>query len=45
MLDRIIIGPSQFSWAMFEAFTQALTTMGLEDARSKVFTSGIPIRS
>jgi hypothetical protein len=45
IFDRLIIGPSQFSWSMYEAFTKALTAMGVEQAETRVFTSGIPIRS
>ena len=45
LFDRLIIGPSQFSWAMYEAFTKALTPMGVEQAENRVFISGIPIRS
>jgi hypothetical protein len=45
MFDRLIIGPSQFSWAMFEAFSQALTGIGVEQAGSRVCISNIPIRS
>ena len=43
--DRLIIGPSQFSWAMNQAFTEALTTIGVLNAHERVFPSGIPIRS
>ncbi|MGC2758175.1 DUF2971 domain-containing protein, partial [Candidatus Binatus sp.] len=45
IFDRLIIGPSQFSWSMYEAFTKALTAMGVEQAETRVCTSGIPIRS
>jgi hypothetical protein len=45
MLDRLIIGPSQFAWPMYEAFLEALTDQGVEDAAKHIFISGIPIRS
>jgi len=45
MFDRLIIGPSEFAWPMHEAFTKVLTAMGVEQAETRVFTSGIPIRS
>jgi hypothetical protein len=45
LLDRLIIGPSQFSFPMCEAFTKALTALGVEQADKRVFISGIPIRS
>jgi hypothetical protein len=45
MFDRLIIGPSQFSWSMYEAFAKALTAMGVEQSETRVVTSGIPIRS
>jgi len=45
MFDRLIIGPSEFSWAMYEAFSKAVTAMGVEPPENRVFISGIPIRS
>ena len=45
MFDRLIIGPSQYSWPMYEAFTQALKAAGVADAEKRVFISGIPIRT
>jgi len=45
MFDRLIVGPSEFSWSMYEAFTKALTAMGVEQAETRVCISGIPIRS
>ncbi len=45
MLNRIVIGPSAYLWAMYEAFVSALTSAGVDDASSKVFVSGIPLRS
>jgi hypothetical protein len=45
MFDRLIIGPSQYSWPMYEAFTQALKETGVADAEKRVLISGIPIRT
>jgi hypothetical protein len=45
MLDRVIIGPSPYPWPMYEAFTAALTAVGITDAGARVFVSGIPIRN
>lgn len=45
MFDRLIIGPSQFSWAMHEAFSKALIDIGIADAKERICISGIPIRS
>jgi hypothetical protein len=30
LLDRIIIGPTQFAWAMYEAFVAAVTVLALK---------------
>jgi hypothetical protein len=45
IFDRLIIGPSQFSWAMYETFVAVLTNAGVTDASTRVFMSGIPIRT
>jgi hypothetical protein len=45
MLDRLIIGPSQYPVPMYDAFTDALRTAGVTDPDKKVFMSGIPIRT
>ena len=45
LFDRLIIGPSQFSWAMYGAFVRALNASGIQDAEKRVFISNIPIRS
>lgn len=44
MLDRLIIGPTQYSSAMAEAFTTALVEAGIPDGGNRVCVSGIPIR-
>ncbi len=43
--DRLIIGPSPYPVAMFDAFMDALTNAGVADAGKKIFISNIPIRS
>jgi hypothetical protein len=45
MLDRIIIGPTQYPWPMYEAFVMALTDAGIPDAGSRLVVSDIPIRA
>jgi hypothetical protein len=44
LLDRIIIGPSPYPGAMYEAFTAALANAGVVNAGERVFASGTPIR-
>ena len=43
--DRLIIGPSQFPLAMYEAFVAALKQSGIADAEQRVVVSNIPIRT
>jgi hypothetical protein len=45
LLDRVIIGPSQFPWVMYEAFVTALDAAGVKDSASRVLTSTIPVRT
>jgi hypothetical protein len=45
MLDRVIIGPSQYPFVMGAAFVKALTDAGIAESEKKVFASGIPIRT
>lgn len=45
LFDRLIIGPSQYAYAMAESFSNALTAAGIPDAAKRIFISGIPIRS
>jgi hypothetical protein len=44
LLDRIIIGPTQFPVALGSAFEQLLTNAGVKDAEKKINLSGIPLR-
>lgn len=45
VFDRLIIGPSEFSGPMYNAFTEALGQIGVEQPEKRVFISAIPIRS
>jgi hypothetical protein len=44
IFDRLIVGPSPYAGAIYQAFVAALTNAGVSDAASKVVISGIPIR-
>jgi hypothetical protein len=45
IFDRLIVGPSQYSWSMWQAFVSELTNAGVADAADRVVLSGIPIRA
>lgn len=45
MFERLIIGPSQYSWALYDAFVTALSKAGVTEAGNRVCISGIPIRT
>lgn len=45
IFDRLIIGPSQFAPAIYEAFVVALKKIGVADAENRVVASNIPIRT
>ena len=45
IFDRIIIGPTPYQWAMYDAFVDALSKLGITDVGTRVRISGIPIRS
>jgi hypothetical protein len=45
IFDRLIIGPSQFAPAIYEAFVVALKKIGVADAEKRVVASNIPIRT
>ncbi|MGD0025094.1 MAG: DUF2971 domain-containing protein [Xanthobacteraceae bacterium] len=45
LLDRVIIGPTQFPWVLYEAFVAVLDAAGIKDASSKVSVSQIPVRT
>lgn len=44
IFDRLIIGPSQFAWAVYEAFAKELTAIGVAQPERRLYVSGIPIR-
>jgi len=44
LLDRIIIGPTQYPQVMIEAFCDLLSEAGVKDAGDRVFISDIPLR-
>lgn len=45
LLDRIIIGPTEFPYVSHSAFTNILEDLGVQDAASKVICSDIPLRT
>jgi hypothetical protein len=45
ILDRVIIGPTQYPLSVWEVFVQALADAGIPDAERKVWASAIPIRT
>lgn len=45
IFDRLIIGPSSYPWAQYEAFVDVLKKSGVSDAESRVLASEIPIRT
>lgn len=45
IIDRIIVGPSEFPFRIAEALTKALDDEGVVGANEKVFVSRIPLRS
>jgi hypothetical protein len=45
LFDRLIIGPSPYPMAMFDAYVEALSNADVAEAAKKIFISGIPIRS
>lgn len=45
LLDRIIIGPTQYPLPIKEAFIDALAGFGVKNPASKIFFSNIPLRT
>ena len=45
LFDRLIVGPSPYPWAMYEAFADELAKAGVADAGNRVRISGIPLRA
>ena len=44
LIERVIIGPSEYPVAVFDALVAELEAAHVKDAAKKVFTSGIPLR-
>jgi hypothetical protein len=44
LVDRVVIGPTQYPQATAEAFVRLLVEAGMQDARSRVHVSDIPVR-
>lgn len=44
LVDRVIIGPTQYPQAIREAFITLLSNAGMTDAPNRVFVSDIPLR-
>jgi len=45
LLDRVIIGPTQYGPAMFEAFATLLSEAGASEPQNRIFLSNIPLRT
>jgi len=45
LLDRVIIGPSQYAGTIGQSLVRELGEIGVENAVGKVIVSGIPLRS
>ncbi|GLQ53626.1 DUF2971 domain-containing protein [Devosia nitrariae] len=44
LVNRVIIGPSQYPFAQLEAFIYLLEERGMSDARERVWVSDVPLR-
>lgn len=44
LIDRVLIGPSQDSFAIWQAFVAELTRLNVQNAEDKVFVTGVPLR-
>lgn len=45
LIERIIIGPTQYPLAIYKAFIELLNEAGVQNPENKIFVSGIPLRS
>lgn len=45
LLDRIIVGPTEFPYVSYKAFAKVLAEAGVEDAAGRVVVSDIPLRT
>lgn len=44
LLDRVIIGPTQYPWPIWTAFVELLREVGVEKPETRVHISGVPLR-
>jgi len=44
LINRVIVGPTEYPVALWHAFVELLREAGVENPESKVFTSNIPLR-
>ncbi len=44
LIDRVIVGPCQNPFEIYEALVELMSSAGVADANSKVFVSDIPLR-
>ena len=45
LVDRVIVGPTQYPGVIYEVFVSLLAESGLKNAESRVFISDIPLRT
>jgi hypothetical protein len=45
LIDRIIVGPTEYPYVCYQAFVGVLSELGVEDAPAKVVLSDIPLRT
>jgi len=45
LLNKLIIGPTPYPYLAYCAFEQILSEVGVDDAKSKVIVSDIPLRT
>ncbi|WP_419317397.1 DUF2971 domain-containing protein [Caulobacter sp. ErkDOM-E] len=44
LVDRVIIGPTDNAWVLYEAFKRLLTDAGVQNAHDRISVSQIPLR-
>jgi len=44
IVDRIIIGPTEYASATFQAFEELFRETGVDDPGARIFVSDIPLR-
>lgn len=44
LVNRVIIGPTQFGAAMYDGLLHGMNGAGIADAASKLWISGVPLR-